>query len=60
MSAIGALLILWGLADFGLSWMEIDIYYEVFNYYVPDNIYPFTAWIAMIIGGILFQAGKKK
>lgn len=59
MSVIGAILVLWGLADFGLSWMEIDIYYEVFNYYVPDEIYPFTAWIAMIIGGILYQVGKK-
>jgi len=59
MQALGGLLILWGFADFLLSLNDVDIYMEVFNYYVPDEYWPYTPWIAVVIGGILVRAGTQ-
>lgn len=58
MQILGGLLFLWGLADFILSWIGTDLYWEL-GVTVPEDIYPFTAWIAMGIGGLLYQAGRK-
>jgi hypothetical protein len=59
MQVIGALLVIWGIADFALSWNEIDLYYEI-GINVPADIYPFTAWIAIFIGGVIYRLGSKK
>ena len=57
MQAIGGLLVMWGLADFFLGLNEIDIYMELFNYYVPDSLWNWTPWIAVFIGTVLYRAG---
>ena len=57
MKIVGILLIIWGFADLGLSWLEIDLYWEI-GIKLPNTIYPFTHWIAMGIGyGIYSIAG---
>ena len=53
---IGILLILWGLADFGLSWTDTDLYYEI-GIQIPDVIYPWTAVISMGIGFAIYTLG---
>jgi hypothetical protein len=60
MQALGGLLIAWGFADFFLSLAEIDIYMEVFNYYVPDSLWNWTPWIAVFIGTVIYRAGTPK
>jgi hypothetical protein len=59
MKIIGIILIIWGIADFALSWMETDLYFEI-GIMLPDIIYPFTAWIAMGIGFAIFSMDKSK
>ena len=57
MKIAGYLLIIWGLADIGLSWTGTDVYYEI-GIIIPGIIYPFTGIIAMVIGGGLTQFGS--
>ena len=59
MQIVGALLFIWGFADFALSWNNVDLYYEV-GINVPADVYPYTAWIAMLIGGLIYRSGSKK
>ena len=49
MKILGILLIVWGVADLGLSWAGIELYYAI-GIELPDAIIQFTAWIAMGIG----------
>jgi hypothetical protein len=53
MKIVGILLIIWGIADFGLSWIEIDLYWKI-GIQLPAAIYPYTAFIAMSIGYVIF------
>ncbi len=57
MKIIGGILILWGIADFGLSWIGIDLYWEI-GINVPDWLYQWTAWIVMGIGYAIFSIGE--
>ncbi len=57
MKIIGTILILWGIADLGLSWVGTDIYWEI-GITLSETIYPFTHWIAMGIGFALYSIGK--
>ncbi|MDB3950177.1 hypothetical protein N9403_00925 [Gammaproteobacteria bacterium] len=58
MKIVGILLIIWGFADLGLSWVGTDLYYEI-GIELSDAIYPFTHWIAMGIGyGIYSISGS--
>ena len=59
MQVIGALLVIWGIADFALSWNNVDLYYEI-GINVPADIYPYTAWVAIFIGGLIYRMGSKK
>ena len=59
MQVLGALLVIWGFADFFLGLNEIDIYMEVFNYYVPDELWSWTPWMAVFVGTVLYRAGTK-
>ena len=59
MKIIGVILILLGIADFGLSWVGTDLYWEI-GINLPDWLYPWTAWIALGIGGAIFSIGKKE
>lgn len=56
MKIIGALLIIWGIADIALSWVGTDLYWEI-GISVPAIIYPFTPFIAMTIGYGLYSIG---
>tara|TARA_B100001971_G_scaffold165357_1_gene155935 strand:- start:325 stop:534 length:210 start_codon:yes stop_codon:yes gene_type:complete len=55
---IGGLIIAWGVLDFGLSWMNTDLYGEI-GIKVSDSIYPYTAYIAGIIGWGVYYLGSK-
>ena len=57
MKIFGILLIIWGFADLGLSWNQVDLYYEI-GINLPNSIYPFTHWIAMGIGYGFYSAAK--
>jgi hypothetical protein len=59
MQVVGALLVILGIADFALSWNEIDLYYEI-GINVPADIYPYTAWVAIFIGGVIYRMSSKK
>ena len=54
MKIIGIILILWGIADLGLSWADTDLYSEI-GITLSESIYPFTHWIAMGIGFVLYS-----
>ena len=59
MQVIVALLVIWGIADFAMSCNNVDLYYEN-GINVPADIYPFTAWIAIFIGGVIYRMGSNK
>ena len=54
MKILGILLIVWGIADWGLSWTGVDVWWEI-GIELPDSIYQFTHWISMGIGYLLFK-----
>ena len=53
----GIILIVWGFADVGLSWLGTDLYWEI-GIELSEGIYPFTHWIAMGIGYVIYLIGK--
>jgi len=55
---IGVILILWGLSDFGLSWVDIDLYSEI-GINVPDWLYRYTPMIPIAIGFGIYSADKE-
>ena len=54
MQLIGALLVIIGIIDFGLSWIGIDLTSQFVG-----TLSPYTPFIFGIIGGILYSIGKK-
>lgn len=58
MQGLGAMLIMWGLADFFLGLNDIDIYMELFDFYVSDELWYWTPWIAVFVGSVLIRAGS--
>lgn len=54
---VGSILVLFGLADLVSSFMEIDLWGGVLGIQLPDIIWKFSAYIEMLIGYLLFQAG---
>ena len=59
MKIAGYLFIGLGIVDVGLSWIGIDLYWEI-GINLPDWLYPWTAWIALGIGGAIFSIGKEE
>ena len=60
LTIVGVILMLWGIADFVLSWVGTDLYWEI-GINLPDWLYPMTGFIAMGIGGfLLFMETYKK
>jgi hypothetical protein len=59
MQGFGALLFIWGIADFVLGESGTDVYYDWFGIYLPDALYSYTPWISMVLGGLLIGAGRK-
>jgi hypothetical protein len=58
MRFIGLLLILFGIADFGVGWFEIDVWYDWFGIDLPDWLYYFSAIIEIAIGSALMRIGN--
>ncbi len=54
---VGAILCLFGLADLVSSFMEIDLWGGVLGIQLPEIIWKFSAYIEMLVGYLLFQAG---
>jgi hypothetical protein len=57
MKIVGIILIAWGVADIGLSFMGTDLYGEI-GIQVPLVIYSYTPFIAMVIGFSIMSIGK--
>ena len=55
MQLIGALLVIIGIIDFGLSWMGIDLTSQ----FVGTSLSEYTPIIFGVIGSILYSIGKK-
>jgi hypothetical protein len=47
---IGYLLILWGVADFGLSYAGVDLWYSVLGINLEGAVYQYSGMAAIIIG----------
>ena len=60
MQGFGVLLFLWGVLDFFMSGSGVDVYYDSFGIYLPDEIYDYSHWIAMALGSILFASGRNR
>jgi hypothetical protein len=60
MRIIGLLLIIFGIADFALSWIEIDVWYDWFGISLPSWLYYFSALIEVTIGTALMNSGEKQ
>ena len=58
LKVIGVLIIAWGVLDFGLSWIDTDLYGEI-GINLSEFIYPYTAYIAGIIGWGVYALGNK-
>ena len=54
---IGGILILLGIADFGLYLIDIDLYREI-GINVPDRIQRWTSFLVIGIGYGIFSIGK--
>ena len=50
---IGYVLIVWGVADFGLSFVDIDLWWSVFGVALEGVVYQFSGLAAMIVGYLL-------
>ena len=59
MKIAGYLFIGLGIVDVGLSWIGIDLYWEI-GINLPDWLYPMTGLIAMTIGIILLFMETEK
>jgi len=58
MKIVGIMLVIWGFADLGLSWLGTDLYAQI-GVELSDGIFPYTHWIAMAVGyGIYSIAGS--
>lgn len=55
MIIVGWLLILWGILDFALYFMDMDIYYEL-GINLPDIIWQFSAWISIGLGAYIVSS----
>jgi hypothetical protein len=54
---IGGALIAWAIADFGLSYMGTDVWYDWLGIQLPEAIYRFSAIIVGVIGGAIWKLG---
>lgn len=56
---LGYAIVAWGFADVGLSWVGTDVWYDWLGITVPEAIWPYTGWAAMILGYGLVQMGQR-
>ena len=54
---LGGILIAWAVADFGLSYMGTDVWYDWLGIQLPEAIYRFSAIIVGGIGGTIWKFG---
>ena len=60
MALLGFLLIIWGITDYVMDQNGTDVYYDWLGIYLPDNIYTYSPWIAMTLGGLMIGAAQRK
>ena len=53
---LGGAIVVWGFADIGLSYAEVDLWWEVGI--DTGELYPFTHWIAFGVGAIITFIGR--
>tara|TARA_B100000780_G_C20763876_1_gene303383 strand:- start:176 stop:373 length:198 start_codon:yes stop_codon:yes gene_type:complete len=57
MKIIGSIFIFWGLLDFGLSWLGVDLYGEI-GINLNSVLYKWSPYIASLIGFAILSFGK--
>lgn len=55
---IGAIIFIFGLVDFGGSYMDFDLWGKI-GISLPDLIWRYSSYIEMGLGGVLFSLGSK-
>ena len=56
---IGYVLIVWGVADFGLSFTDVDLWWTVFGINLQGVVYQFSGMAAVFfIGWLLTKVGS--
>jgi hypothetical protein len=55
---LGVIIILWGVADIGLSWAGIDLYAKI-GIILPAFLYYISGIIAIVVGGVIYEMDKK-
>ena len=50
---VGGFLILFGIVDFGGSWVGFDIWWDLLGIYLPDILWYLSPWIEIGIGAYL-------
>ena len=50
---IGYVLIVWGVADFGLSYAGIDLWWNIFGIALEGAVYEYSGMAAIIVGFLL-------
>jgi len=58
MKYLGYLLIAWGAADLGMSFMDMDLW-GMIGVTLPEMVWKYSAYIAMAAGFGVLQLGKK-
>ncbi len=59
MVIFGIILVLLGITDVGMTYLGTDIWSQWFGIQVPEDIWPYTAYIAMGAGYVLISFGRK-
>ena len=55
---LGALLVIWGLADLGLSYAGTDLWMDALGIQLEGVVYQYSAWAAMVIGAVVWSLGS--
>lgn len=54
---IGGALALWGVADFGFSFMGKDLWYDLLGIQLTGLVYSYSAYAALVAGLVIFNLG---
>ncbi|MEE9314037.1 MAG: hypothetical protein V3V02_05245 [Rhizobiaceae bacterium] len=55
---IGGILVAWGIADIGGSWMDIDVWQDWLGISLSGIFYQFSGWASLLGGGMIWGLGS--
>jgi len=59
MKIVGIIIIVFGVADIGLSWVGVDVWGNYIGIQLPDLIWTVSGYIEIAIGYGLMKLGEK-